>query len=370
MTNDIPSTPEPAAQSWYVMCHLSPELISVMLEKDSRGDFQQDTHRRLPPYRYYIPFQYMPTVPSQGLRQTEANDRPYDAVGDRRALRSDLHNFVFVQATHERACAIIHSDWNRRARLHLYWYRDTTGREVVLPDSEVQQLIKTLQDRHLQFYFDQPLGDFVLGDQVILQMEPWVGRHAEVRQVKIQKDRIRMTVSLNILGRTKSINFPDVHVGDVRFLDPHKGHLLAGNPIDNYEEELLDILHNRYSRRTTEDTLRQDAQRLRRLASYTNIYIEDPVDRARFQALKLLCAYLRHDKKRVAPYTQDVLAAYTPAGPNPEELTAYQALILFIVTRNVTYRTAAKQYIQAHPETAATLRRYLSIVKDLKANPL
>ncbi len=369
MTHDETSQQSDSPQ-WYVLWHLNPRLIDVMLQKELNGRFLPDQARPQTPFRYYIPFQYMPVIPTDA-KDDEFSDKHYSATADQNALRSDLHNFVFIQAPYERVRAIVLSDWNRRARLRLNWYRDTNGHEVHLPDSDVHSLVRTIEDRHLQFFFDQPLDDFAIGDKVILQMAPWTGKHAEVTKVRIQADRIRMTVSLNILGRTKSINFPNVTMGDVRFVDPHKGKLLTGNPIDNYEEELIDILHNRYSHAPNEDTLRNDEQRLRRLSTYTNIYVEDASARTRFLALKLLTAYLRYDKKRVDRYTAEVQEALVKGAQSAPQ-NAFLATILYIVTRDPSYRTAVKTYRQQHPDPSDpsdTLHRYYSIVKTLKAKP-
>ncbi len=358
---------------WYVMWHLNPTVIETMLLKDSRGAFNQEGVQPLAPYRYYIPYKDMPLIVKDEKKKDEDDeysDKHYDAVADQNALRSDLHNFVFIQATYERARAIVLSEWNAKARLHMYWYRDTTGKEVTLKDSEVHALIKTIEDRHLKFYFDQPLDEFALGDKVILQMEPWTGKIAEVRKVTVKKDRIRITVSLNILGRTKSINFPDVKVGDVRFVDPQKGQLLSGNPIDNYEYELLDILHNRFVKTPDAPRSLVDEQRLKRLSTYGNIYVEDPQDAARFLSLKLICAYLRNDKKRVARYTAEVQALLDGSTVPTTDAEAQLLLALFLVTRDVTLRTAVKTYRNDHPESSDTLRRYLSVLKNVKAKPL
>ncbi len=375
MTELETSNPQTDDTSWYVMWHLNPTLIDIMLQKESSGAFLQADDEPLTPFRYYIPFMYMPVIPTDRQRDDEFSDKHYSATADQNALRSDFHNFVFIQAPFERVRRIVQSDWNRKARLHLRWYRDTTGKEVRLRDADVQLLVKTIEDRHLQFFFDQPLDEFSIGDKVILQMAPWTGKQAEVTKVKVQKDRIRMTVSLNILGRTKSINFPDVSLGDVRFVDPHKGRLLTGNPIDNYEEEIIDILYNRYSKASNEETRQNDDQRLRRLSTYTNIYVENPDDQARFLALKLLTAYFRYDKKRVARYTEEVQASLKTLQTDKEtgclspcqtDTEARLLISLFIITRDPNLRTAVKTYRQTHPESSDILRRYFAIIKKIK----
>lgn len=369
MSNVISKSTHEAASpdQWYVMCHKNPSWIETMLQKDSRGLMQPSGEQPLPPYRFYIPWLYMPRVSASASSASDASGRHYDPVGDDASLRNDLRQFVFIQASPERIAAIVQSDWNRQARHWLYHYRDACGTKVTISDAEMHRFILTMQDHHLQFFLDQPLSEFSVGDKVILQMEPWVGRLAEIKTVRVHRDRISFTVSLNIFNRTKSINFPDVSVGDVQFVDEEKGRLLSGNPIDNYEEEIIDLLSHRFTSKCSEPVVETDRQRLKRLASYTRIFVDDASEQARFTALKLLCAYLRSDRARVAAYTDEVLSilAQQPVPP-ANYTTAYLTMALFITTRNPRYRDAVKAYCQSHPDRSVTLRRYHRIVKGIK----
>ena len=349
------------------MCHKNPSWIEAMLQKDSRGLLLPPGEQPLSPYRFYIPWLYMPRVSASASSASDAFGRHYNPADDDACLRNDLRQFVFIQASPERIASIVQSDWNKQARHWLYHYRDASGTKVTISDAEMQRFILTMQDHHLQFFLDQPLSEFSVGDKVILQMEPWAGRLAEIKTVRVHRDRTSITVSLNIFNRTKSINFPDVCVGDVQFVDEEKGRLLSGNPIDNYEEEIIDLLSHRFTSKSSETIVEADRQRLKRLASYTRIFVDDAAEQARFTALKLLCAYLRSDRTRVTKYTDDVLSVL---GSNPSPLTsyttAYLTMALFITTRNPRYRDAVKAYCQSHPDRSVTLRRYHRIVKGIK----
>jgi hypothetical protein len=197
-------------------------------------------------------------------------------------------------------------------------------------------------------------------------MEPWVGRLAEIKAIKVRKDRTSITVSLNIFNRTKSINFPDVNVGDVQFVDEEKGRLLSGNPITNYEEEIVDLLSHRFTSKCTDKMVETDKERLKRLASYSRIYVEEPDEQARFMALKLLCAYLRADRARVAKYTDEISSRVSHLPFLNSFVDAYLTMALFITTRNPRYRDAVKAYCQSHPDCPEILRRYHRIVKGIK----
>ena len=374
MTNDATRSDghSVSPDSWYVMCHMNPAWIETMLQKDSRGLFLMPGDEPLPPYRFYIPWLYMPRVTAAYPSSPVVDDRHYDPMADNASLRNDLRHFVFIQASPERIASIVQADWNRVSRFRLYHYRDTNGAKVTVSDAEMQRFILTMQDHHLKFFLDQPVSEFSVGDKVILQMEPWVGRLAEIKAIKVRKDCTSITVSLNIFNRTKSINFPDVNVGDVQFVDEEKGRLLSGNPITNYEEEIVDLLSHRFTSKCTDKMVETDKERLKRLASYSRIYVEEPDEQARFTALRLLCAYLRSDKTRVAKYTSEVLklssitSHLSPLTFLNSFVDAYLTMALFITTRNPRYRDAVKAYCQSHPDCPEILRRYHRIVKGIK----
>lgn len=352
-------------QPWYVMCHLSPQQIETMLQKDCAGMFSDPDEPPLPSYRFYVPFQ---NIPPCSFKQTigDKGDQPYHPQNDVNALRNDLHNFVFIQASEQRIHDIVHSDWNSKARLHLYHYRDTNQKVVTIPDAEMRQLMTTIQERHLQFYIDQPLDDFSIGDKVILKMEPWIGRHGEVTKIALKHGQLCMTISLNILGRMKSINFTDIYVGDVIFEDAERGRMLSDNPINNYEEEIIDILSHRFGHHYTDDVVEADRLRLRRLVTYNHLYVDDTDERLRFTALKLIGAYLLHSERKRALYQQEVTDLLADVAIPQTDSQAYLAIALFITTRQAKWRQALKDYRNTHPDCSPSLRRYCAILKDLK----
>jgi len=366
------------AAPWFVMIHMKPSWIESMLQKDSDGLFLKPEAGPQQPFRFYIPYLYMPHVNVPRQSEAQFTDKHYAPADDENGLRSDLHSFVFIQATTERVEAIVKSDWNMKSRLRLYHYRDTTGAKVTIPDTEMHCFIKALQDHHLKFFLDQPIDDFSVGDKVILQMEPWVGRTAEIREVKVRKDRTSITVSMNIFNRTKSINFPDVSYGDVKFVDEEKGRLLSGNPISNYEEEIIDLLSHRFGKHYTEEVAAADQLRLKRLATYDHIYVDDDYELARFTALRLICAYLLQNVKKRNLYQQQVtellqkVAVPSPSGEiqdiHPQtDAEAYLMVALFIATRQAHWRAAVKDYRNSHPDCPDVFRRYYALIKELRA---
>lgn len=338
-----------------------------MLQKDCAGLFRKPEESPLPPYRFYVPFQNIPLHSTKVAPDQKEGDKRYNPQGDVQALRCDLHDFVFIQASEERIAAIVHSEWNSKARLRLYHYRDTNHQVVKIPDAEMRMLMTTIQDRHLQFYIDQPLGNFTIGDKVILKMEPWSGKRGDITKIAIKQGQLCMTISINILGRTKSINFKDVRVGDVVFEDAERGRLLSNNPIDNYEEEIVDLLHHRFGRHCSDDMLKNDRERLKRLSSYDHIYVDDADERMRFSALRLICAYLLQNPRKRKHYEQEVTELLGDKLQAETDADAYLMIAQFVVTRQVRWRQAVKDYRNTHPECLPVFRRYHAILKDVKA---
>ena len=365
MTEDTAHN-EHNAQPWYVMCHLNPRQIETLLRMDSAGKFRAPGQEPLPPYRFYVPYQYMPLM-AAGPSDDDYSDRYYNARDDVNALRNDLRCFVFIQASEERIRAVVRSDWNTKGRLRLNYYRDPARQKVTISDAEMRLLIATIQDRHLQFYIDQPLVDFVPGDKVILKMAPWTGKRGDIRKVAVKKGRLCMTISMNILGRTKSINFTDIQAGDVVFEDAEKGRMLTDNPVTNYEEELIDILSHRFGRHPSSGMAEGDLQRLKRLVSYDHIFVDDEAEHARFTALRLICASLLQSSRKQQLYQRQVVELLDGCDTPANDAQAYLMTALFVATRQARWRTALKDYRNTHPDCAPVFRRYHAILKDLKA---
>lgn len=335
-----------AGQRWYVMVHQNPRWIEAMLLKDSRGELLKDGAQPLPSYDFFVPYQF--------LRPSTDDE-----------LREDLRSFVFVHVSEQRIHDIVNSEWNAGARSHLHHYRDTNGHVVTISDSEMQQLRTTLQSRQLKFFFGQPIGDMAVGDTVILQFDPWRGKIGKVEKIAYKKGRLVMTVGVNIMNRTKSVKFEDLHDGDVLFADEERGRLLSGNLIENFENEMVNILGHKYREKAPQKVI-NDRSRLLRLLSYANMQMPDTDDHQRFTALMLLCSYLLFEaeaRDRYKAQLQQWLEGVTEARTATE---AYLMVALFVVTRKPKYRDAAKAYRKTHSDCPDIIRRFLSKVSDIR----
>ena len=345
MTEQNDTTNE-TGRGWYVMVHQNPRWIETMLLKDSRGELLKEGAPALSPYEFFVPYQF--------LRPSTDDE-----------LREDLRSFVFMQVSEQRIRAIVSSEWNAGARSHLHQYRDTDGHAVIISDVEMQQLRMTLQSRQLKVFFGQPVGDMAVGDTVILQFDPWKGKIGKIEKIAYKKNRLVMTVGVNIMNRTKSVKFEDLHDGDVLFADEERGRLLSGNLIENFENEMVGILGHKF-REKNPDKVIKDRSRLIRLLSYANMQMSDADDHKRFTALMLLCSYLLFEteardrlKAQVAEWLDGVREARTAT-------EAYLMVALYVVTRKPKLRDAAKAYRKSHPDCPDIIRRFLSKVRDIR----
>ena len=339
-------------EPWYVMYHLNPNMIESLLRKESEGWFCKEGQSPTP-FRFYIPYLYMPVAEAP------------DASEYTSELRNDFRHFVFIQAPAARIDRLMAAEWNTKARLRLYHYRDHEGKNVTVPDAEIRSLMSTFRDQTLKFFIGQPVGEFEPGDKVILNIAPWSGHEGVIKDIRLRKGRLTMTISMNIFSQTKSINFTDLRTGDITFEDPAKESLFSGNPMDRFEEEAIDLLSHRFGHAAPEEA---DGTRLKRLSTFDRLYMEeDDADYARLLSLRLICAVLRQNKKKKEALQKELEKRLsdkdTPATTNE----AYMMTALFIATRRACYRDAVKAYRNAHPDSPDILRRYQSIIKKIKA---
>ena len=354
--NDTRSTSQ---NGWYVMVHHSPRWIEVMLHREARGELlpreQQGTP--LEPFDFFIPYQFM---------------RP-DTSDDVRGL---FHSLVFLRASQKRLRQILTSDWNARSRLHLYHYRDKEHQPVIIADSELQQLKSVLLNRQLKVFFGlpvEPIGQMAVGDRVTLLIDGWKGRQGKIERVRFHADHVSMRVAVNILGMTKSVNFDDLHEGDVIFADHDTEQLLTGNLVQNVEEH-VSLLLGRHCRKGSGEQRRHDLPRLNRLLSYGAVDIERDDDRRRFTSLMLICASLLDERLLIDRYQSrleqwlgaDFLASLADRSVVPHNaLEAYMLVALFVATRQPQYRNAAKAYRKQHPDALPILGTLVNHVRNL-----
>lgn len=339
-----------AKNRWFVMIHHSPKWIETMLLKEKNGEMLEEGIReqRAEPFEFFIPFQFM---------------RP-DTTDE---VRSLFHNFVFINATAERLRAILSSDWNTTSRYILRFYRNKGGAPITVSDEELRQLKATLLNRQLKVFFGMPvenIGEMAVGDTVTLLIDGWRGRQGKIERVKLKKGRVAMVVAVDILGHTQSVNFEDLHDGDVIFADHDTEQLLTGNLISNIEGPIATMLGH-FFRKDNAELKRRDYPRLNRFLSYANIQVDDEDDCRRFTALMLLVATMLGEKGLCHRFAQQ-LQEWLPSSSSYSLTDAYMLIALFVHTHDPAYRDAAKAYRKSHPDCPAVLRTFINKVRNIQ----
>lgn len=332
-------------EPWYIMCHLNPNLINTLLNKEQLGAFLAEGEAPQASFRFFIPYLYAPNA----------------------VLRGDFRRFVFIQASAERIGTLINADWNTRTRLRIYHYRNHEGQEVIASDKEVQQLKDLFQNRNLDFYIDRPIEEFQAEDKVIINTGPWTGYEGQILSVKIREGKVTMKVGLNLFGLVESIVFTNLKTGDVIFKDGDRANMMSDDPVTRLENEVLRLLSHRFGRSHTPDQQEADARKLRQLEAFDHVLVEDDdADFHRFLSLRLICATLRGSVKKDRIMKE--LRRHLPDDKQPtNDQEAYMMVALFVATRDAHYRTALKNYRASHPDSLDVLRIYLSILKKMRA---
>ena len=330
---------------WYILCHLNPKTINVLLKKENEGEFWDRKSLPPSPFKFFIPYFYAPTA----------------------VLRGVFHRFVFVQASSQRVDELVHSKWNQEARLRLFYYRRHDGTKVIASDAEVQKLIRTFQDENLNFYIDKPIEEFAPDDTVIINTGPWTGYEGQILEMKVKNGRAKMKVGLNVFNLAESIVFTDFKTGDVIFKDSGKARLMNNDPITQFEEEIINILSHKYGKVKSADMQESDALQLRKLAAFDRVLVEETDDDYyRYLSLRLMCASLRGSVRK-AQLLNEVRQCVSGTTTPSTDAEAYMMVALFIATKEASYRTALKDYRSSHPDAPDILRRYQSIIKKMRA---
>ena len=87
----------------------------------------------------------------------------------------------------------------------------------------------------------------------------------------------------------------------------------------------------------------------------------------RFSALRLICAYLLQNPRKRKHYELEVTELLGDKLQAETDADAYLMIALFVVTRQVRWRQAVKDYRNTHPECLPVFKRYHAILKDVRA---
>ena len=379
---------------WCILRHADSDLIGEIFSgKRQVYNASEGESYPLPPFEHFIPFEDLKQKPLMRDASDTDDYKPYDAMLDERALRNDLHHFIFIQVTKEQILSILDAPWAKVLRNRLYVYKDEKGSPIEISDIEMERFKTVLKRYDFQIVNGEPSSDVHEGDEVTVVSGPMAGSEGRVTQIRERDGQILLTIQLSMFQDKMCIAVPGVNIADVRLNAPETQQLLQDPVIGHFEDELIELLCHLHGKKGTKALNKEDHKQLKFLYQYSDIIFEDnPENQAKFAALMLICAYLMGNKAETSRRLQEVQQlreelVLNSQCPNDEgnstanegedngqwsmvnvqsELSCYLVTAQFIVTHNPEYRKAAKVWRQNHPDCSLAIRRFLSIAKQIR----
>ncbi len=392
---------------WCILRHSDSDLIGEIFsgKRTVYNASESDVHP-LPPFEFFIPFAGMKQKPCGKSASADEEYKSYDAMLDDRALRNDLHHFIFICAPKEQVLSILDAPWAKALRNRLYAYRDEKGVPIEICNVEMERFKTILKRFDFQIINGEPSSEVSLGDEVHVVGGPMVGSEGKVLEIREREGQIFLTIELAMFQDKMHIAVPGISIADVRIKGEKAQQLLQDPIISRFEEELIELLCHLHGKKGSRQLNREDQMQLRFLYQYSDIVFEDNEEnRRKFAALMLICAYLMDDKEEIARRSKEVEAllmsdvrskkAETPlahgrgdggeargqkaesplahgrgvggeADSSLNEINVYLITALFIVTHEAPLRQQVKAWRQSHPDCSLSLRRFLSIAKQIR----
>lgn len=382
--SDITAT-DNKEKRWCILRHPDADLIGEILS----GKRQVFNASEKPPYSFdfFIPFEDLKLRQRQVQNSPDDDYKDYDAMLDERALRSDLHHFIFICASKDDIVKyILNSPWNKALTHRLYAYRDEHGDPVEVSNAEVQRFKTVIKRYDFQIVNGEPTDEVREGDRVTVVSGPMAGSDGIIKEIREREGQILLTITFAMFQDKMHVAVPGIRISDVRLKSAEAQQLIQDPVISHFEDQLIELLCHLHGKKGSHELNKEDQRQLRFLYQYTTIQFDDPANRAKFAALMLICAYLMNDKPEVARRQQEVeqllmaevekmsevgcLMSDSNLQPQisnlKSELACYLLTALFIVTHNPEYRCQVKAWRQSHPDCPLVIRRFLSIAKQIR----
>ena len=376
---------------WCILRHPDADLIGEIFSgKRQVHTPDGDSTYPLPPYEYFIPFADLKTRPTERQSTVDDEYKSYDAMLDERALRNDLHHYIFLRKPKEVVLQILDAPWHKSLRNRLYAYRDENGVPIEISNTEMERFKTVIKRYDFQIVNGEPSDEVREGDMVTIISGPMEGSDGQIQAIRERDGQVLLTVVFSMFQDKMRIAVPGISISDVRLKAQDAQQLLQDPVIGHFEDELIELLCHLHGKKGSQALNKEDRQRLRFLYQYSDIVFEDNDDnRKKFAALMLICVYLLNDKKEVQRRTEEVetllmseLGSSQPSAiihqtsdifplpsalsPLTSELACYLTLSLFIVTHDPRLRKQVKLWRQSHPDCSLSLRRFLSIAKQIR----
>ncbi len=387
---------------WCILRHSDSDLIGEIFSGKRKvyNSNENDVHP-LPPFEYFIPFADLKQKPIDKHPVSGDEYKSYDAIQDDRALRNDLHHFIFICASKEQVLSILDAPWVRVLKNRLYAYRDEKGVPFEIGNAELERFKTILKRFDFQIINGEPSGEVHEGDEVLVTNGPMAGSEGLVKEIHERDGQILLTIELSMFMNKMRIAVPGISITDVRLKEEKTQQLLQDPVIGRFEDELIELLCHLHGRKGSRELNRDDRKQLTFLYQYSDIVFEDnPAAQAKFAALMLICVYLMNDKEEVARRTKEVedllvhgswfmvhgseneksevggLKAFNSQLSTDStlytlhstlnEIAVYLIIALFIVKHEAQLRQQVKAWCQSHPDCPLVIRRFLSIAKQIR----
>ena len=293
---------------WCILRHSDSDLIGEIFSGKRKvfNASEGDVHP-LPPFEYFIPFADMKQKPAEKSSSSEDDYKPYDAMMDDRALRNDLHHFIFICASKEQVLSILDAPWVKVLKNRLYAYHDENGVPFEISNTEMERFKTILKRFDFQIIKGEPSGDVQEGDEVLIIGGPMAGSDGRVKEIRERDGQILLTIELSMFQNKMRIAVPGISIADVRLKEPHAQRLLQDPIISRFENELIELLCHLHGKKGSHALNKDDQKQLRFLYQYSDIVFEDNEEsRKKFAALMLICVYLMNDREEIARRSKEV----------------------------------------------------------------
>jgi transcription antitermination factor NusG len=353
---------------WCILRHPKSDLIADIFSGKRKVYNPSDNDKYpLPPFDYFVPFDDLKNRRSTKKPTEKEEYKTYDAMLDEGALRNDLHHYIFIREPKERVLQILDAPWCKSLSQRLYAYRDEKGVPIEVSNAEVERFKAVIKRYDFQIINGEPTDELHEGDAVTVLNGPMEGKEGIVTRIREKGGQILLTIEFSMFQNKLRVAIPDISITDVRLNVQETQQLLQDPVIVHFEDELIEMLCHLHGKNGSRELNKEDHKRLKFLYQYSDIVFEDNEEsRAKFAALMLICAYLQNNKDEVQRRFKEVESLTSDIFPLTSELDCYLVTAQFIVTHNPELRTKAKAWRQRYPDCSLSIRRFISIAKQIR----
>ena len=367
---------EEKAKRWCILRHPDADLIGEIFSgKRKVYNVAENENHPLPPFEFFIPFDDLKNRPVKTKTKAGDDYKPYDAMLDERALRNDLHHFVFICQPKEVVRQILYAPWNKVLRTPLFAYRDEHGNPIEISDAEMERFKTVIKRYDFQILNGETSDEVHEGDPVAITSGPMAGSDGRVIGIREKGGQVMLTIEFSMFQDKMRIAVPGINIADVRLMTADAEQLLQDPVIVHFEDELIELLCHLHGKKGSRSLNKEDRKRLKFLYQYSDIVFEDSKENnAKFAALMLICAYLMNNKDEIQCRLKEVGSLLSEQKEElstfhfqiSTELDCYLTIALFIVLHKPELRQMAKTWRQSHPDCSLAIRRFLSIAKQIR----